>query len=171
MTLSCNFFVVTKLRKIGLDVGGGLGFFLSTELQKDPDLGSFVGKSAILTQCTALWVPFEYLPVTVGSFRSPQPCSTAPTLTGDCPVEQRESCKRVTKFVNLAFADTEKTEVFSVLKGGPLRWLSKLGSASGADVCRCFCLCLCGRRIVEMSVVFLPCTCLTVTVCFCSGCD
>ena len=91
--------------------------------RKDPDLGSFVDKSAIQTQHPASWVPFGYLTVTVGSFRSPQPCSIAPTLTGDFHVEQRESCKRVTKFVNLAFADTENPTVFSALRGAPLRWL------------------------------------------------
>ena len=76
-----------------MDVVGAFGFFLSTELQKDLGRGSLVGKLAILTQHVASWVPFGCLPAIVGLSMEGRVISKsttiAPTLTGECPAEQR----------------------------------------------------------------------------------
>ena len=92
---------------------------LTTELQKDPDLGSLVGKSAILMQDTVSWVPLGYRSVILGLSMDGRLISKSTDLA---PLSQ-EGRKRATKFVNLALADTDNPTVFSALKGAPLQRL------------------------------------------------
>ena len=87
--------------------------------RKDPDLGSLVGKSAIRTQHMVSWVPFGYLSVIVGLSMDGRLISKSTTLAS----LSHENCKRATKFVNLALADTENPTVFSALQGAPLQRL------------------------------------------------
>ena len=108
-----------QVGKIDLDVVGGFGFFPWTELQKDPDLGSLVGKSAILMQDTVSWVPLGYRSVILGLSMDGRLISKSTTLAS----LSHENCKRATKFVNLALADTENPTVFSALQGAPLQRL------------------------------------------------
>ena len=65
------------------------------------------------------WVPLGYLSVIVDLSMDGRLISKSTTLA---PVSH-ENCKRATKFVNLALADTDNPTVFSALKGAPLQWL------------------------------------------------
>ena len=95
-----HFFCSYQVWKIGLDVVGGFGISLDGVAEKDPDLGSLVGKSAIRTQHTVSWVPLGYRPVIVGlsngwlaHFEVNRSCATEPggPQEGD---EVRELCVR-----------------------------------------------------------------------------